>query len=270
MSTDRQLPYAFVAAYPGGISGSALPIGAKNIDPAAALGKAAAALYVVQLIPTGAGGLQEVGTASDDADNQAAGTDRPVYLARLQAFDGVNYDRLRLVSDLTDGQAALNVGVLAVGARLQGSTGAGWDQLMVSSAAAHTEAVEGSTQRGLIVNKLANFSVHADPAAAAVASVSRAAGGLGVKHICTSIHATLNAGAGATGIIKLYLRDGAAGVGAILWSASIQAPAAGFAKIELSDLSILGSANAPMTLEFSAAGGAGSQENVSFTGYSVF
>jgi hypothetical protein len=115
-----------------------------------------------------------------------------------------------------------------------------------------------------------NWSAIADPAAAAQATVTRAAGGAGVRHVCTSIQASVSAGAAvATGIRKVYLRDGAAGVGAILWSATLQAVLATNAHIELSGLSIVGTANTAMTLEFDAGAGAASQEDVTLTGYDV-
>lgn len=271
MGTHRSILHAFIGTIAGGVTEALRPLLGRALgvagDP-----KSAVAPYVVPVaFDPALGQLVEPQTADDGADNQAAGTQRSVDLARLQAFDGLNFDRLRTVSDIVDGVLPGGVGILGVGARLQAFAGsAGWNQVRASSEEAHAEVLGGSTQVGLIVTKLANFSIHHDPAAAAQATVTKAAAGLGMRHICTSIHATLNAGAAATGIIKVYLRDGAAGVGPILWSAAVQAPAAGHVQVSLSDLSILGSANTAMTLEFSAAGGAGSQENVALTGYSVF
>lgn len=64
------------------------------------------------------------------------------------------------------------------------------------------------------------------------------------------------------------MRDGASGAGTILWSGAVAAPANGSETIAI-PLSIAGSANTAMTIEFSAAGVAASLEAVSMTGYDV-
>jgi len=104
------------------------------------------------------------------------------------------------------------------------------------------------------------------PAAATQATISKAAAPA-LKHVCTSISATLTTVGTLQGPIQLNLRDGATGAGTILWSLSIQLPVNGAWSIFLSGLSIPGSINTAMTLEFSAAGVAASQESVALTGY---
>lgn len=115
-----------------------------------------------------------------------------------------------------------------------------------------------------------NWSITSNPAAAAQSTITRA-GVVGNRHICTSIHATMqHVAAGATALLKVFLRDGASGIGGILWSANIIDPGLGNSiPISLSGLSIVGTAGNAMTLEFDFAGGGGVQQNVSMTGYTV-
>jgi hypothetical protein len=118
-----------------------------------------------------------------------------------------------------------------------------------------------------------NWAVNHTPAINTQATISKAAGAAGVRHVCTSITATLGqSGAGtAQGVIQVNLRDGATGAGTILWSASLSSPTttSPVAVINLSGLNIVGSAATAMTLEFSAAGGANVFESVAMTGYDV-
>jgi hypothetical protein len=70
--------------------------------------------------------------------------------------------------------------------------------------------------------------------------------------------------------IQVNLRDGASGAGTILWSMTLlkqigDAPTV----LAFSGLSIVGSVNTAMTLEFSAAGVAASLQSVSLTGFSL-
>lgn len=112
------------------------------------------------------------------------------------------------------------------------------------------------------------WSINNVPAAATQATITRAAGGAGVRHVCTSISATLAAGATAqAAAVSINLRDGATGAGTVLWSKQVILPANGVWEVSISGLNIPGSAATAMTLEFSAAGAAGTFESVSLTGY---
>ena len=96
----------------------------------------------------------------------------------------------------------------------------------------------------------------------------------GSRNVCQTINATLAAGAVAPAAVQVSvnLRDGASGAGTVLWSGVISLPAVAgqnAAPISITGLSILGSFNTPMTLEFSGAGGANTFEAVSMTGYEV-
>lgn len=112
------------------------------------------------------------------------------------------------------------------------------------------------------------WSVQHTPAAATQATITKAAVA-GSRHVCDSICVTLAASGTAQTPIQAVLRDGASGVGAILWSAKLAAPVNGHAKIELNSLSIPGTSGAAMTLEFTAAGVAASEQAVSMVGYDL-
>lgn len=124
-----------------------------------------------------------------------------------------------------------------------------------------------------IVTGPGNWAINHTPAANTQATIERAAGAGTVRHVCTSIAASFIVDtAGVPVTTLLNLRDGATGAGAILWSkrVSFAGMAIGaFVQIDLSGLQIFGSAATPMTLEFSAAGGANTFESVALTGYDV-
>jgi hypothetical protein len=111
------------------------------------------------------------------------------------------------------------------------------------------------------------------PAANTQATISRGSGGAGVRHVCNSISASLYSGSTVVTVpatpVTVRLRDGASGAGTILWEQGISIPTtAGECNIiNIAGLNILGTAATAMTLEFSGAGGAGSFETVSMSGY---
>jgi hypothetical protein len=98
------------------------------------------------------------------------------------------------------------------------------------------------------------------------------AGVTGKAHICNTIHCTFNAGttAPAASQVSVLLRDGASGVGAVLWSSQMALTAvAGQASppVEVSGLAISGMPGNAMTLEFAGSGGTNTFETVAFTGF---
>jgi dihydroorotase-like cyclic amidohydrolase len=107
------------------------------------------------------------------------------------------------------------------------------------------------------------------PAAATQAIAAKAAGGEGVRHVCRGISASIACGANAQTPIRLVLRDGATGVGAILWSKKLSAPANSTANVDLTGLAYVGSPNTAMTLEFAAAGVAASEQDVTLSGVTL-
>jgi hypothetical protein len=112
-----------------------------------------------------------------------------------------------------------------------------------------------------------DWSINNNPAAATQASITRAAV-TGIRHICTSISFVLSTGAAAQATVgQVALRDGTTGAGSVLWAAQAILPANGLWSVSLSDLAIPGTNGNAMTLEFVAAGVAGSFQSVNLTGY---
>lgn len=110
-----------------------------------------------------------------------------------------------------------------------------------------------------------------NPAVNVQATATRAAV-TGKSHIVQTIHCTLNAGtvAPTAAQVGVVLRDGATGVGTVLWASQMSLPAvAGQSSppIEISGLTISGTPGNAMTLEFTAAGGANTFQTVAFTGF---
>lgn len=112
-----------------------------------------------------------------------------------------------------------------------------------------------------------NWSVNHAPTSATQATITKTAGGTGVRHVCNSITASIACNSTAQTPLNVYLRDGASGSGTILWACSLSATANGTGGLIITGINIVGSANTAMTLEFSAAGVTGSVEAVSLTGY---
>lgn len=130
---------------------------------------------------------------------------------------------------------------------------------------------------GLVVRQAPSadgWGVTHAPAANTQAIASKAAGGAGVKHVCTGISITLANGAAAptAALVTINLRDGATGAGSILatWTLAVKAVAGDVVSISLPIRSGLpGTANTAMTLETSAAPGANVSASVNLFGYSA-
>ena len=117
-----------------------------------------------------------------------------------------------------------------------------------------------------------NWGIAHTPATNVQATISKAALA-STRHIATSISFSLNVVLStAITTVQVNLRDGASGAGTILWSMTAGGFTTGnqqglFVPFSISGLSLVGSVNTAMTLEFSAAAGAGTFESVSLTGY---
>lgn len=130
------------------------------------------------------------------------------------------------------------------------------------------KAADGSSQATVLPLPAANVTASAHvPAANTQATISHAAGGAGVKRVCTSLSCVLaaNTTAPSAAAVSVALRDGASGAGTVLWSHTmvLSAVAGAMNGIALADLWIPGTANTAMTLEFSGAAGANTFESVS-------
>jgi hypothetical protein len=124
----------------------------------------------------------------------------------------------------------------------------------------------------LIVANPATWSKTSTPASATQATVTQAAGGAGVYHVCRSISFALAVdGTHAQTAIQINLRDGGTGAGTVLWALTIlKAATEAISMFHFGDLNIAAlTANNPMTLEFSVAGVTGSVQSVSLTGYDI-
>lgn len=179
-------------------------------------------------------------------------------------------DRIQSESDNADALGTSNIGHLASVAHNIVFNGTSWDRMRSASAAVQSSANALGVPA---VAMLGNWSINNVPAAATQATITRAAGAAGVRHVCTSVDATLIVPPTVNQpAIQINLRDGATGAGTILWSRrvgfGVAAGADGFEfKVSLAPLSIFGSAATAMTLEFSAAGAATTLQSVALTGY---
>jgi hypothetical protein len=106
------------------------------------------------------------------------------------------------------------------------------------------------------------------PAAATQATITKAALA-GYRHVCDGIVVTLACAGTAQTPIQLVLRDGTTGAGAILLSAKLSAAINNMADLELNGLGIPGTAGNAMTLEFTGAGVAASEQAVTMIGSDV-
>jgi hypothetical protein len=118
-----------------------------------------------------------------------------------------------------------------------------------------------------------DWAIQHTPAANTVATITRAADA-SKAHYVTSIAAGFynNAALGAAVAGVLQLRNSTTGAGTIIWSMpmSLKAAAGESVPVLLGGLNIaIGLGNA-VTLEFSAAGGANTLQQVALTGYTMY
>ena len=177
-------------------------------------------------------------------------------------FNNSTWDRVR---SIITGTNSTGTGIQAVGLVAQ---------LDETSPAALTENQFGNVRLDqnhmLYSTPPEMWAVQHTPAENNQATISKAAGGGTVRHVCTSISATIATSAAPTATQEVInLRDGATGAGTILlsWTVSLQAVAGDRAGVVLGGLNIPGTANTAMTLEFATAGGTSTFEQVAMTGY---
>lgn len=178
---------------------------------------------------------------------------------------GANFLTAKANSDGTDSGDVNGFTGLSVPFLFNGTEATGFYRARSASAAnlVGANAIVGGVQ---LMQKAANWSVQHEPAVTVRATISRAASP-GVMHVCTSISGSIMAVAAIAAPMYLRLRDGATGTGTILWSCGIIAPIGVAVPINISDLSISGTAGNAMTLEFAAAPGASNFQTVAMTGF---
>ena len=173
--------------------------------------------------------------------------------------------------------------------RLSGMRGAldgevGSDYLRVAVAALESDAgglnrlrtigAGGGTNPGVLAaaRPLDTWAIYHEPAANTTATITRAAAGAGIRHVCTGLLAVVtNTGLASPGAVRVYFRDGASGVGTILLATycNIQALTGEMTTVTITGCQIQGTANTAMTFEFSGAGGASTLELVAMFGYDI-
>lgn len=138
------------------------------------------------------------------------------------------------------------------------------------SASANNLSPTGDIPPGVaIATRPGQWAFNHQPAVSTRATVTRGAGGAQVRNVCTGFGFTLNAVAAITVPVVVNLRDGATGVGTILWTGRYTAPVGTTFALDLSGLNIVGSPNTAMTFEFAAAPAAGDFQSVNIQGYRV-
>lgn len=148
----------------------------------------------------------------------------------------------------------------------------GWDP---SNASTHrTIAVDGGGRQFMRPWGVAPWMASVAQGSNTRATANKAAGGAGVRHICTGLQATMVSLATpvAPALASLQLRDGATGAGTLLgtWYMACPMTASGNAvPIQLTGLNIRGSANTTMTLEFDTSAGTNVFQAVVLQGISV-
>lgn len=117
------------------------------------------------------------------------------------------------------------------------------------------------------VSQAGDWSITHAPTTTLQATISKAAGGAGVRHIATAIAFCLSVGATPQTQISIVLRDGATGAGTILWQKQVTLPANTNWSENITGLNIVGSAATAMTLEFTNSGVTGTFLSVALTGH---
>lgn len=177
--------------------------------------------------------------------------------ALLAQVDALGNGRLTGVNALT---------VAAAGFLYDGSS-----QMLQSKMASALNLAAQSGSGAALVAPPGQWSGFSAPAVNVQATVSRAAGGAGVRHVATGLFVTAGGGTVAPAVVDVQptLRDGASGVGTQLTLKSVGVPAVAgtHASDATSPLNLPGSAATAMTAEFTAAGGANVFESVVITGY---
>lgn len=163
--------------------------------------------------------------------------------------------------DGTDGNLDSDL-VLVVSSHGRGWNGTGFDRLVSASKA--VQSVLTNKLGVAITAKATEWTETNDPAANTQATCSRAAA-VGVQHVVTGLTVCLAAGAAVAGPVKVRLLEGAT----TRWVGALACVVQGSAAVFLDNLAIIGAANTAFTLQFDAAGGAGSFETVTLTGYSL-
>jgi hypothetical protein len=183
-------------------------------------------------------------------------------------FDGTNFNRARGAANnasLAAAATAANAQVVAFNYGLGGND-ATFARFRIADA---TQVAKLSGDGAQMVERPGSWAIFHAPAVGVVATISRAAGAAGVRHVCDSISFTVNAVAAITVPVVVNLRDGATGAGTILRSWRVTAPVGTTYSISETGLNLVGTAATAMTLEFAAAPAGTDFQNVNLAGHDV-
>lgn len=184
----------------------------------------------------------------------AVPTKNPLYTA---GFDGTNVQPMKVD---TSGRQ-VNVGAAVDGAAVAGAplltAGADGTNVRIFRTTSATNNTNLTQQGVALHEKGARWSVLANGSFSAQGTATRAAGGAGVRHVvdCISFSAVSGSAPALTNV-NLNIRDGATGAGSVIWSISLEVSATtgqNVAPHSICGLSLVGSVNTAMTVEFSAA-----------------
>lgn len=167
------------------------------------------------------------------------------------------------------GEAASGAAVAGNPVLIGGQDGTNAVTLKTASAAnLATGATAGNGSA--MVTAPADWAVNNVAGAATQATITKAAGAAGVKHVATSISGQISTvGTAQAAQLVFNLRDGATGAGTVLWSVGISLATNSTWGFYLTGLHIIGSAATAMTLETAAAPVAAAFASVALTGYDV-
>jgi hypothetical protein len=145
-------------------------------------------------------------------------------------------------------------------------------EVLQGSGTAANLAAQVSTKSALVVQP-GQWAVTHAPAANTQATISKAAGAAGVRHVCTGFTVTLAGGAAApvAALVTFNLRDGATGAGTILSTLTLglEAVAGKSVVVHVGPINAVGTAATAMTVESSAAPGANASASVTLYGYTT-
>ena len=113
------------------------------------------------------------------------------------------------------------------------------------------------------------WSVINTAGAAAQATISKAAGASGVKHVAKRAIMSHSAGATAGTPVAFNLRDGATGAGTVIATWELSSAANTSVTIDADNLELAGTAATAMTLESGGAGAAATVLSVTLIGYDL-
>lgn len=230
-------------------------------------------------------------SAFDDANDKWVGTTTVNGSYWVEPLGGMNVFRLRVSAYTSGTVTGTLLGSSAINQNLESMAGAGSPvpplvaitgasdgtnifPIKSSSAANLSTAVNNGTQ---LSERGARWSItNSGTAASGVqGTISKAAGGAGVRHVIDCIGWSADsAGAVTAANVLLNVRDGATGAGTVVWFHALSIPTAAALGIQevpvtqMCGLNILGTANTAATIEFSASV-AGSIQAVNMTGYDV-